>query len=432
LRKRFWFHLGHFLVLVTVVVLAIAVYRFPLVENFSDLISRTQEFIRGYWPNLALMVGMTYFMIYLSGLSFAGCQPSARFSEYFNALFKLVLILGMASFIEFFVFFSTKVGRRIYIYIFLFMALFYLSRFLRRSRWNRTDLLWLVRQAPGPFMERYPILGAKFRALLPDETASSLSGCDVVVYQREELSDPMAERLIRSKLEGRLVVELNHLVEREEERIPLNTVSIDWLLVKLNRVHRLYLRASRWANLVVASLLLLILLPPAFLMALLHCLLSPGPLLYTQARMGLNQRPFRIYKFRSMCRDAEKGGACFADKREKRINRIGNFMRRFRLDEVPQLLNVIRGEMNLVGPRPEREVFIKSLENILPFYRLRLLVKPGLTGWAQVKMGYAGDEIAKQRSKLEYDLYYVKNRSFALDLLVLVKTLPVVLGGKGR
>lgn len=432
MRKRLAFHLLHFLVIVTVVILAVALYHVPRVEGVAELIRRTIRFIHMRLPNLIVMAGLTYLMVYISGLSYVGLRTGRRFNAYINALVKLVLILGMVSFLEFFLFFSTKVGRLIYIYVFILLALFYLTKFFTNPFQERTDILWLVERPAEEFLREYPALAAKYRPVIPAENTRRGPAPGLVVYHRRDLDEKTSELLIRSKLAGRRVIDMNRLIEQEEERLSLDTVSLDWLMEELNRTQRHYLRASHWLNTLFASLLLVLLWLPAWGLALLHRLFSPGPLLYTQMRLGLNQRPFRVFKFRSMNRHAERDGARFAPPEDPRVNLVGKLMRRFRLDEVPQLWNVLRGEMNLVGPRPEREVFIRNLARKLPFYRLRLLVKPGLTGWAQVKMGYAGDDIAQQRRKLEYDLFYVKNRSLLLDLLILVKTLPVVFRGQGR
>ena len=159
---------------------------------------------------------------------------------------------------------------------------------------------------------------------------------------------------------------------------------------------------------------------------------SPGPVLYRQVRMGRHGRPFVIYKFRSMRPDAERhGGPVWAQADDARVTRVGRFLRRARLDELPQLWNVLRGEMTLVGPRPERPEFAPMLEKAHPGYGLRLLVKPGLTGWAQVCHRYTGT-VAETRMKLEYDLYYICHAGHGFDLRVLLRTVGVVLGMKGR
>ena len=158
---------------------------------------------------------------------------------------------------------------------------------------------------------------------------------------------------------------------------------------------------------------------------------SPGSIIYSQERVGENEKEFMVYKFRSMRQDAEKDGAKWAQKNDPRVTKFGNFMRKTRIDELPQLLNVIRGDMSFIGPRPERMVFIKELEKQIPYYGLRHMVKPGLTGWAQVMYPY-GATVEDAKNKLEYDLYYIKCYSLYLDIVILFKTLKTVVFGKGR
>jgi lipopolysaccharide/colanic/teichoic acid biosynthesis glycosyltransferase len=152
--------------------------------------------------------------------------------------------------------------------------------------------------------------------------------------------------------------------------------------------------------------------------------------LYRQERVGLHGRPFTILKFRSMHADAEARGPVWAAQRDPRVTRVGAFIRLARIDELPQLLNILRGEMSFIGPRPERPHFAAQLEQTVPLYRNRTLVKPGLTGWAQVNYPYAAS-VEDARAKLSYDLYYIKHRSLQLDLLILAATVPVVLFGRG-
>ena len=157
---------------------------------------------------------------------------------------------------------------------------------------------------------------------------------------------------------------------------------------------------------------------------------SRGPVIYRQERVGRGGRPFTVLKFRSMAQDAEKDGARWAAVNDSRITRVGRLLRRTRIDELPQLLNVIRGEMSFVGPRPERPEFVAMLTEQIPFYAVRHSVKPGLTGWAQVRYSY-GATIEQSVKKLEYDLYYVKNHTLFLDLVILLETVRVVLLGEG-
>jgi sugar transferase (PEP-CTERM system associated) len=183
---------------------------------------------------------------------------------------------------------------------------------------------------------------------------------------------------------------------------------------------------------ILASLLLLALtLPLMLVVALAVTLDSPGPLLYRQRRVGLHGKPFTLLKFRSMRADAEAGGTPrWAARRDDRVTRVGRFIRSTRIDELPQLFNVLSGEMSLVGPRPERPHFVEQLAEVIPFYPERVHVKPGITGWAQVNYPY-GASVEDAREKLSYDLYYLKNRSLLLDLLILVSTVRVVLFREG-
>jgi exopolysaccharide biosynthesis polyprenyl glycosylphosphotransferase len=184
---------------------------------------------------------------------------------------------------------------------------------------------------------------------------------------------------------------------------------------------------------VLASLTLLLLALPLMLAAMVGIKLEEGwgaPLFYRQKRVGLHGEVFDVLKFRSMRVDAEKFGAQYASKDDPRVTRIGGFMRKTRIDELPQLLNVLRGEMSFVGPRPERPEFVDELERAIPYYRERHTVKPGITGWAQLCYPYGSSE-KDTIEKLQYDLYYVKNRSLLFDLAILVQTVEVVLWGKG-
>ncbi|MCS1352246.1 sugar transferase [Mechercharimyces sp. CAU 1602] len=184
---------------------------------------------------------------------------------------------------------------------------------------------------------------------------------------------------------------------------------------------------KRSLELVFSISFLILTLPVLLITALLIKLESRGPVLYKQERVGLDGKPFSIVKFRSMRTDAEKNGPQWAAKNDPRVTRIGRFIRKTRIDEVPQLLNILRGEMSLIGPRPERDVFIERFSEEIPDFRKRLLVKPGLTGWAQVNGGY--DITPKE--KFELDMYYVQRRSIGLDIVILYRTVWVVLSGTG-
>lgn len=190
-------------------------------------------------------------------------------------------------------------------------------------------------------------------------------------------------------------------------------------------------RASkRLLDLVLAYSILIFLAPLLILTVIAIRLDSKGPILYRQTRVGLDGRPFRIFKFRSMRIDAEKDGAQWAKTNDDRVTRVGRFIRKVRIDEIPQALNIIANEMSFVGPRPERPEFVELLQQEIPNYQERHFVKPGLTGWAQVNFEY-GDSIDDAREKLKYDLYYIKHFSVLLDIVIVLKTVRVALFGIG-
>ena len=179
---------------------------------------------------------------------------------------------------------------------------------------------------------------------------------------------------------------------------------------------------------------LLILCLPFRLLTAIAIKLEDGlksPVLYSQERVGLNGQVFRVHKFRSMVADAEKNGAVWAKQNDSRVTRVGEFIRKVRIDELPQIFNVLNGSMAFVGPRPERPVFVQQLSEKIPFYSERHRVKPGVTGWAQLCFAYADNEEDK-REKLRYDLYYIKNQSLLLDLLIIIQTVELVLFKKGE
>ncbi|MHB1960694.1 MAG: exopolysaccharide biosynthesis polyprenyl glycosylphosphotransferase, partial [Acidobacteriaceae bacterium] len=188
--------------------------------------------------------------------------------------------------------------------------------------------------------------------------------------------------------------------------------------------------SQRLISIVVSSIGLAVCLPvvPFIVLAMHFC--SPGPIFFCQTRVGRKGRPFSIYKFRTMRVDAEANGAVWATKNDSRITALGRFMRKTRLDEIPQLWNVLRGDMAFVGPRPERPEFVQWLAKEIPFYELRHMVRPGITGWAQVRYQY-GASLEETKQKLEYDLYYIKYRSIGLDLLIMFETIKTILLRRG-
>jgi sugar transferase (PEP-CTERM system associated) len=220
---------------------------------------------------------------------------------------------------------------------------------------------------------------------------------------------------------------------REEQlrRIDLEQIAPDWLLFAAALSCGPVERALRRVGDIAISLAVLLLTLPVLAIAMLAIRLdSPGPVLYRQARVGLNGRVFTLLKLRSMRTDAEADGPAWAAKHDPRVTRVGAFLRRTRIDELPQLINVLRGEMGVVGPRPERPHFVELLSEVIPFYGDRAHVKPGVTGWAQVNYPY-GASIEDARQKLSYDLYYVKHRGLLLDAFIVLATIRVILFQEG-
>ena len=237
--------------------------------------------------------------------------------------------------------------------------------------------------------------------------------------------------LMRSKSAGMHVYSDVEFREQQLRRIDLTHLAPDWLLYAPGLTRRPAEEIFGRALDIVIALGLLVFCAPVMLLAMLAIRLdSPGALLYRQERVGLHGRVFTLYKFRSMRSDAEAAGPAWAVRGDARVTRVGNFLRRSRIDELPQLLNVLRGEMAMVGPRPERPHFVEQLGRAIPFYGDRAAVRPGITGWAQVNYPY-GASIEDARHKLSFDLYYIKRRSLFLDLVILFATVRVVLFQEG-
>jgi exopolysaccharide biosynthesis polyprenyl glycosylphosphotransferase len=272
----------------------------------------------------------------------------------------------------------------------------------------------------------------------PRENATSLP---VVAAQHDAkfvvlaLDEPRgvvkAEELVRCRFAGMRVYEAAGFCERVLRRIPIASLRASELAfsdeLTVSHARRFLKRAFDFT---VASVLFLLAAPLMLLLAVLIRLDSEGPILYSQERVGLDGKAYRLWKFRSMRVDAEKDGAVWAKTNDDRVTRVGRVMRKTRMDELPQVFNVLFGDMSFVGPRPERPVFVDQLKQAIPFYGLREGVKPGITGWAQIRYPY-GASVDDARNKLEFDLYYVKNGSLFLDLAIIFHTVRHVLLGRG-
>jgi sugar transferase (PEP-CTERM system associated) len=254
----------------------------------------------------------------------------------------------------------------------------------------------------------------------------------IIVAQGERRGQFPTRQLLDLSLGGHVAIEEGaSFYERTTGRVHLNMMRPSWLIFSgRGRQARLSGVARTLLHRGVALCGALVSLPVALLTALLIKLESPGPALYKQERVGKNGRPFTIMKFRSMRLDAEKNGPVWAQTGDDRTTRVGRVIRKIRVDEIPQFWNILKGEMNFVGPRPERPHFVAQLAEEIPFYEQRHLIPPGLTGWAQIKYPY-GSSIEDARQKLQYDLYYIKNQSLVLDAVILFETVKTILFGRG-
>lgn len=255
----------------------------------------------------------------------------------------------------------------------------------------------------------------------------------MLISAKDPRLDPKILEIFYSLLPLKIkIINLEQFYENLIGKIPLSLIGEIWFLENLFEAEKgIYEKTKRIADILLAICfgLLSFLFYPFIIMAIKTD--SPGPVFYTQRRSGRNGKPFRLIKFRSMIQDAEKNGAMWAIKEDARITKVGNFLRKSRLDELPQLWNVLKGEMSFIGPRPERPEFVETLEQQIPFYQTRHLIKPGLTGWAQINFPY-GSSIEDAMEKLQYELYYIKNRSLVLDFGIVLKTIRIVLSRGGR
>jgi len=254
---------------------------------------------------------------------------------------------------------------------------------------------------------------------------------EIVVATEEHRGLPM-ERLLLCKLQGLRVTDYLTFTERETGCVDLKALQPAWLIYGEGCRRGVFGEVVKRVCDVLIAISLITLTAPLLIVAMLAILSeSRGPILYAQDRVGFNGRIFTLLKFRSMRTDAERQDAPqWATTRDPRITRVGRLLRPMRIDELPQLINVLRGDMSLIGPRPERPFFVDQLSKEIPFYHFRQVVKPGLTGWAQINAPYAAS-VEETRIKLSYDLYYVKNRSFFLDLYIALATIRVVLLREG-
>lgn len=342
--------------------------------------------------------------------------------------------------------------------IFIIIGLFrFIIFYCIRSNRDRILILGAARQAreiieisAAKPCKGYEIIAAMtFEESRADET---ISGVPVILFQ-DDLMEPLNRYaidcivitvrdrrgklpltdLLNCKMNNIRVVEGFTFYEKVKRKIIIDEfLKPSWFIFEGGFFNTSFHQSFKRAQSLVVSFLLLTLLSPLLLLvAALIKIESKGPVFYVQERIGKNGKIFRLIKFRSMVEDAEKHGVKFAEKDDPRITHVGKIIRKTRIDEVPQFINIFKGNMNLVGPRPERPVFVKELCEVVPYYNLRHAVRPGLTGWAQINYPY-GENFKDSREKLKYDLFYIKHCSWHLDLFIMISTIRIVLFGRGQ
>lgn len=264
------------------------------------------------------------------------------------------------------------------------------------------------------------------------EQAKNLNAKKIVVAIEEKRKGYPVNALLECRVAGINVLEGASFYEMLAGKLSVEQINPAWLIFSDGfQKSKTRVVFKRFTDIVLSFAMLVVLSPILSLLSMLIKIDSPGPVFFSQERVGERGRVYRVHKFRSMCKDAEKKtGPVWAQTDDVRVTRIGKFIRKWRIDEIPQLWNVLKGEMSFVGPRPEREHFVKELEIKIPYYGERFTVKPGVTGWAQVCYPY-GASVEDAKEKLNYDLFYIKNMSFLMDLMIIMRTVKTVIFGHG-
>lgn len=362
------------------------------------------------------------------------------------ALFSLVLYIAGPDF-----FIGPVVGRGILIGTFASFAIgLILSRLIFRKIFKRIygaqsclivaqeDEIEKIRQAiPADTFGKIDLLTIDQSTQIKDIVTKIKEPYTAIVAGEttvRSFKEELKEHLIKLRLSGLNILLPFEFYERIAQKIPVELIDQEWTL-RYGGFSLLSnpfgMKIKRLFDILVSIILLIITLPIFIVLPLIMKIFERGDIFYSQIRVGVRGQHFKITKFRTMIADAEKDGAQWAQSGDMRITKLGRFLRKTRIDELPQLFCVLKGDMTLIGPRPERPEFTSELTRIIPFYDLRHLVRPGVTGWAQVKYPY-GASVEDAIRKLEFDLYYIKNYSFLLDMIILLKTVRIVFARSGQ
>lgn len=419
--------------------IATLIIRYP--DNFAE-----QYGI--HFPPFLFIFALWILIIYITNLYDFGLLRNNL--EFYSNLFRAIIVASVISVFFFYLIpiFQITPRTNLAIFIAIFSGIVTASRTLfnkaNASGFKKPLLIVGVNNQSlelAKFIEGNPQLGYELKYLM-DLAKEGVKNVDqiikkekinTVVISPETYQAPHIIDTFYRSLENRVTFRnLSSFYEQLTNKVPLGAINQVWFLENLSEgSKKTYEEVKRFSDIVFAAILGITVSPFLLLIILVLKLSSSGPVFYRQTRFGQNGKTFEIIKFRTMKTDAEKDGAVWAQKNDPRITKFGRLLRKTRIDELPQLWNIIKGEMSFVGPRAERPEFHEKLKQNIPFYEERYIIKPGLSGWAQINYSY-GSSVADAAEKLQYDLYYIKNRSLILDLGIILKTINIALRQAGR
>ncbi|MBI2591123.1 MAG: exopolysaccharide biosynthesis polyprenyl glycosylphosphotransferase [Candidatus Brennerbacteria bacterium] len=399
----------------------------------------------GHWRPFSIIFGLWIIIFYINGLY---DPKKLKIGSGFGGFYSAGLITGTSLAALFFYlipYFGITPKTNLFILIFIFGLLDYWARkFLNKlfiSKGFQTKLLFTGSDTTTAeligILAKNPQLGYQTKLWLKtglknknvDEVKKIIKDeeIDSIILSPEIQNNPENAKLIyRLISSGTSVTGLNALYESALQKIPLAIMEENWLMETAAGKQKFIDIIKRMEDLTIAAIALAVALPVSIFLLPVIALISGFPIFYKQKRMGKNEKEFWIYKLRTMRLNAEAEGPQWSSgKNDERIAPLGGFLRKTHIDEIPQLYNILKGELSFVGPRPERPEFVKPLKEQVPFYEMRHLIKPGITGWAQINYRY-GSSIEDAYQKLQYDLYYLKNRSFFLDISIILKTIKMI------
>ncbi len=401
------------------------------------------QFVRFHVFPFTIIFGIWVVVFYISGLY--DLRRLRNNLDFLKTLALAIFINGLLATVFFYFFpfsgITPKTNLFISIAIFAFIEIFWRRLFNKFASSgeapNRVLIIGNSKTAEevSNLISTNPQFGYKIVSHISEEKANGESSLRAIVKERSinvvvvprhlKHNSNFTNELYRLLSQGVEIHDLANFYELVMRKIPLADVDETWFLDHLVNRSKFYSQLKRAGEVLLAILLQIALLPFELIIALITKITSPGPALYKQIRVGKNDKEFALYKFRTMRIDAEKNGAQWSGTEDNRVTPFGKLLRRTHFDELPQLINVIKGDLSFVGPRPERPEFVTILKEKIPYYDIRHIVQPGVTGWAQINYRY-GASVEDAYEKLQHEIYYIKNRSIILDLAIIIKTIRSV------